>query len=76
MPKNILAAIIRRFDLDGDARLSPAEFEEMLKPVIKFNKRGAKTDGLEPYFKKPVLKHTQTGRLLKVDKEITDIKKL
>jgi hypothetical protein len=74
VPQNILTAIIRRHDLDGDARLSPKEFEDMVKPAIKFNKRKAQTNGLEPYFKKPALQQSKSTKAIKPIKEIKDIK--
>jgi len=36
---NLLVAILRRFDLDADAKLSNKEFIEGIKPQIDYSKR-------------------------------------
>ena len=37
-----LIAIIRRFDLEADAKLNKKEFEEGIKPIREFSKRAIK----------------------------------
>ena len=41
-----LIAIIRRFDLDADAKLNKKEFEEGIKPIKEFSKRAIKEANL------------------------------
>ena len=39
---SLLISIIRRFDLDADAKLKQTEFIEGLKPQIEYSKRSVK----------------------------------
>jgi hypothetical protein len=38
----LLIAIIRRFDIDGDAKLNLLEFKEGITPLEEFSKRAIK----------------------------------
>jgi len=53
---SLLKAAIKRYDLDGDGKLSKKEFEELCKVSIPYDKRDAHKRGLEPTLKKETLK--------------------
>jgi len=76
VPENLLKATIRRYDVNADGRLSKAEFEEMVKPVIKFDKRDAHVRAMEPVEKKAGLSQSKSVRVIKTVKSSKNLKTL